>query len=80
MTYQDLEYDNGTTVDEDDEVLPGKDGYTIKLHLEKDLGSIQSVPIALFAGVRYDDYDSDDALYEYDRVQVFTGIEASFGS
>jgi len=77
-SYLDREYDNEQIVDENDDLHPGKDGYSISAHIEKDLDSIKILPLALFAGVQYDDYDSNDPNYEYDRVQVFAGVEMSF--
>lgn len=80
MVYQDLDYQNAIVSDEDDDVHPNKDGYTIKLHLEKDLNPVNDIPMALSTGLRYDDYDSKDSNYEFDRVQLFAGLELSFDS
>jgi len=80
ISYQDLNYQNSVVSDEDDDVHPSKDGYTIKLHLEKDLNAVKNLPMAFSTGLRYDDYDSEDINYEFDRVQVFAGLELSFDS
>ena len=77
-SYLDREYDHEQIVDEDDDVHPGKDGYSISAHIEKDLNPIRTLPLALFAGIQYDDFDSNDPVYEYDRVQVFAGVEMRF--
>ncbi|HIL41877.1 MAG TPA: hypothetical protein EYG35_00640 [Gammaproteobacteria bacterium] len=80
VSYQDYNYVNGTITDEDDQILPDKEGYTIKFHLEKDLNVVKSLPLAVFTGVRYDDYDSKDLNFIYDRVQVFAGLKLKFNT
>ena len=79
LKYQDRSYVNSPVVDEDDDVLPGKDGYTAKFSVEQEFEKAWAAPVTLFAGIRYDDYDSDNAIYEYDRVQVFAGLEVRLG-
>ncbi|MFC1602845.1 hypothetical protein ACFL3U_04710 [Pseudomonadota bacterium] len=78
--YHDLSYVNDLSADEDDENLPGKDGYTLTIQIDKKLKAIKSLPINLFANIKYDDYDSNDTIYSYDRVQLFAGIEIAFDS
>ncbi|MDF1689948.1 MAG: hypothetical protein V2J13_08410 [Cycloclasticus sp.] len=77
-SYEDYEYNNAFTTDEDDEDLPGRQGYTIRLGAEKDLNELTGLPALGFIGVRLDDFDSNDPLYEYDRYQAFMGIKVSF--
>lgn len=77
-SYEDYEYDNLSTTDENDEDLPGKQGYTVKLGLEKDLSELTDMPVLGFAGIRFDNFDSNDPVYEYDRYQAFMGIKVSF--
>ena len=80
LTYQDLQYDNGTTLDEIDAVLPGKSGYSLKVRLEKTLTTIQKAPLVLASGFKYDNFNSDDPLYEYDRFQAFVGLNLVFSN
>lgn len=77
VTYRDKDYVNEPVSDEVDDVHPSTDGYTYKLHLEKDLGKVVEYPVAAFFGVQYDDYDSEDPNYEYDRMRAFAGVEIS---
>jgi hypothetical protein len=73
--YTDKDYVNKSVMYEDDGVHPTKDGYTLSAHIEKDLGKVSNLPMALFTGVQYEDYDSLDADFEYDRFLIFTGLE-----
>jgi len=77
-SYEDYEYKNGVTTDENDADLPGRQGYGVKLGVEKDLNKLINFPAHGFMGVRIDNYDSNDPFYEYDRYQVFAGIKLSF--
>lgn len=77
-SYEDYEYDSLTTTDENDEDLPGKQGYTVKLGVEKDLSELTDMPVLGFAGIRFDNFDSNDPVYEYDRYQAFMGIKVNF--
>ncbi len=79
LLYQKLEYDYAIVVDENDDPLPGKDGYTAKLRLQKDLELSKTTPAYLFAEVKYDTYDSNTPVYEYDRAQALIGVNINFG-
>jgi len=79
ITYQDRDYLNDSVVDENDEASPSTEGYTLNIGLDKKLASISDFPTSLFAGVKYDTYDSNDSVYEYDRSQVYVGIKVGFG-
>jgi len=79
-SYTDREYQNSTSsADENDQDEAGKKGYSVKLGLEKDLLIYESMPVLAFVGAQYDNYDSNDPIYEYDRYQVFAGIKVEFG-
>ena len=79
-SYTDREYQNNTSsADENDQDEAGKKGYSIKLGLEKDLMLYESMPVIAFIGAQYDNYDSNDPIYEYERYQVFTGVKVEFG-
>jgi len=79
VTYQDREYINSSVFDENDEASPSTESYTIDLGMEKDLSSASDFPTSLVAGIRYDNYDSINSLYEYERTQVYAGIKIGFG-
>jgi len=79
-SYTDREYQNNTSgADENDQDEAGKKGYSVKFGLEKDLLIYESMPVLAFVGAQYDNYDSNDPIYEYDRYQIFTGIKVEFG-
>lgn len=78
LTYRDYEYDNNVIIDPDDEGNPGKNGYTLRFKMTKEM-DLSQTPGELFAGLRYDDYDSNDSNYIYDRLQVFAGVKVKFG-
>lgn len=77
-SYQDYEYTHSSKIDEEDDEEAGKQGYTIKMGAEKDLNALTGLPALGFVGIRFDDFDSNDPLYEYDRYQAFMGIKVSF--
>ena len=79
LTYRDYEYDNNVIIDPDDEGNPGKKGYTLRLEMNKEI-NLSKTPGEFFAGLRYDDYDSNDSNYIYDRLQIFAGIKVKLGS
>lgn len=77
ITYTDKDYENKSVTYEDDGVHPAKDGYTVSAYLEKDLKQVAKMPMSLFTGIQYEDYDSVDDDFEYDRFQIFAGVEVS---
>lgn len=79
IAYQDREYLNNSAFDENDEASPSTEGYTVNLGMEKSLAFANDFPTSAIAGIRYDDYDSIDPVYEYERTQVYAGIKISFG-
>ena len=79
LTYRDYEYDNNVIIDPNDEGNPGKQGYTLRFKMNKQI-DLGQTPGEFFAGLRYDDYDSNDSNYIYDRAQVFAGLKVKFGS
>jgi hypothetical protein len=79
ITYKDREYLNRSSFDEEDEASPSTEGYTVSLGMEKSLALANDFPTSLIARVKYDDYDSPDSVYEYDRTQVYAGIKIGFG-
>ena len=80
ISYQDKDYINGSVFDEvDDDGEPSRDGYTLKLNVDKKLAIATDYPTSLIAGIRYDDYGSNDPAYEYDRSQLYAGIKMEFG-
>lgn len=78
ITYQDYEYDNNVIIDPDDEGNPNKKGYSLRFNMNKEI-EISSTPSEIFAGLRYDDYDSNDSNYTYDRLQIFAGLKVKLG-
>jgi len=79
ITYKDREYLNTSSFDENDETSPSIDGYTINVGMEKDVMLASDFPTSIVAGIRYDDYDSSNSFYEYDRFQVHAGVKIGFG-
>lgn len=79
ITYQDREYLNTSTFDENDEASPSTEGYTINVGVEKGVMPASDFPTSIIAGIRYDDYDSNNSAYEYDRSQVYAGLKIGFG-
>jgi len=79
ITYQDREYLNTSNFDENDDASPSTEGYTVNLGLEKDVMQAKDFPTSIVAGIRYDDYDSNNSSYEYDRSQVYAGVKIGFG-
>ena len=49
-SYEDYEYNNNLTTDENDEDLPGKQGYGVRLGVEKDLNKLINLPANGFMG------------------------------
>jgi len=78
ITYQDYEYDNNVIIDPADEGNPGKKGYTLRLKMNKEI-ELNKTQGEFFAGLRYDDYDSNDSNYIYDRLQLFAGLKVRLG-
>ena len=78
LTYRDYEYDNNVIVDPDDEGNPGKEGYTLRFEMDRAI-DLYELPGEFFAGIRYDDYDSNDSNYIYDRLQIFAGLRLKVG-
>ncbi len=76
--YEDYEYNNSSITNENDEDLPGKQGYTLKLGAEKEFNATSNMPLTGFIGLRSDNYASNDPVYEYDRYQAFVGIRLNF--
>ena len=79
LAYRDYEYDNNVIIDPNDEGSPGKKGYTLRLKMNKEM-EIGNTPGGFFAGLRYDDYDSNDSNYIFDRLQIFAGLKVKFGN
>ncbi len=79
ISYRDREYINSDVFDENDEAEPSTDGYTFRLDMDKKLAFAKDFPTSLIAGFRYDDYDSNDSAYEYDRSQLYAGVKVKFG-
>ncbi|MCG8016383.1 MAG: hypothetical protein JAY97_09230 [Candidatus Thiodiazotropha sp. 'RUGA'] len=61
--------------DENDIQSPDKQGYAIKFRFERDLPEISKYDTRAYIGMIYEDYDSDEPAYVYDRMQVMTGIK-----
>jgi len=79
IAYQDREYRNAPIVVANEDLTPSTEGYTIELGMEKEMAPISDFSTALVAGIRYDEYDSINASYEYDRTQVYAGVKVGFG-
>lgn len=79
ITYQDREYLNNAAFDENDDASPSTESYTIDLAMEKRIAFASGFPTSVIAGIRYDDYDSIDPVYEYERTQVYAGLKIGFG-
>ncbi len=77
LEYRDYEYDNNVIIDPSDEGSPGKKGYSLRLKINKVLET-DNVRSEFFSGLRYDDYDSNDSNYIYQRLQVFVGLRVKF--
>ncbi len=70
--------DTESFTNENDEDLPGKQGYTLKLGAEREFNATTNMPLTGFVGLRLDNYASNDPVYEYDRYQAFVGIKLNF--
>jgi len=78
LSYTDIDYVHKSVTYENDGIEPANDGYSLTAHLEKDMGTVANLPMALFTSVQFDDFDSEDADFEYDRFQIFAGVEIGF--
>ncbi|MEW8237432.1 MAG: hypothetical protein AB2727_04490 [Candidatus Thiodiazotropha taylori] len=61
--------------DENDIQSPDKQGYAIKFRFERELPEITRYDTRAYIGMIYEDYDSDEPAYVYDRMQIMTGIK-----
>ncbi len=80
LTYIDRVFVNNITVDPNEISEPAKDGFSIGLKIDKALSNFYGNPMEFFIEVDYDDFDSNDPDYRYDRIQLLTGLQISFGS
>lgn len=78
LMYQNLHYVHSVAIVESDDDNPGKEGYTMKFDVEKNLDTFQNMPVTVFSGIRFDDFNSNDPAYEYDRAQIFAGLQIKF--
>jgi len=67
-----------TIADENDIQSPDKQGYALKLRAERELPSLSDYNANAYLGVIYEDYDSDEPAYIYDRYQIMAGLKARF--
>lgn len=80
LTYIDRTFVNNVTTNPDEVTEPAKEGFSIGIKAEKDLGKMGDIPMTLFAEADYDDFDSNDANYIYDRLRFLLGVEINLGS
>jgi len=75
--YVDRNYsDRLAPVDEDDIESPDKNGYELEVQVERNLGDFYEIAMKAYFGASYEDYDSHEPSYGYDRYQAFAGIKA----
>ena len=78
-SYIDRSYsDRLAPVDEDDIESPDKNGYAFEVQIERNLGDFYELATKAYFGASYDDYDSHESSYVYDRYQAFVGIKVQF--
>ena len=65
-------------VDENDIESPDKNGYEFEVQIEKNLGEFYELATKAYFGASYEDYDSHEPSYVYDRYQAFAGIKVQF--
>lgn len=79
LGYRDTAYVNSNAFDPNNDGEPSKHGYFVAIETNKTLKKWAGKP-SVFAKIKYDDYDSDQANYEYDRLQAQLGLALKFGS
>ncbi|TNE38583.1 MAG: hypothetical protein EP347_05975 [Alphaproteobacteria bacterium] len=77
LSYRDYSYDNSApdSVLENEEPISSKEGYRLKLGYEHALGERDTW---LFVRGSYEDYDSVDDVYVYDKMVFQVGVMADF--
>jgi hypothetical protein len=74
---QDKKYKNSPAFDPANDGEPSKDGYYLKIKAEKAL-SKKIDNSAIFISLRYEEYDSSQESYKYDRLQSQVGVSTRF--